>query len=276
MKLYKNIIYVNVQNIHLFYKDILFDYGYLKVLENISKEVAVSLNICEIHSIYHQNWHVKSILTESQTFNKQKNQPRRSQTHWLRNVNCFSSIVSVPTVPRRKRQSITSGSCPLLPIPSRLSLILSISLERRRAGGMLGAGKTWTWPPSSGLHRVSSPNLPDDRWIDSHTHTTHTQDWHHTLTYRYRNFGHFHKYSVFCCFSGWLVISTLNWYFLACTTCYLFRVQSWTGGEATRKKCKAQPLGTYAKNIYSENKKERFHNYITSDITIKRRRHFPC
>ncbi len=73
MKLYKNIIYVNVQNIHLFYKDILFDYGYLKVLENISKEVAVSLNICKIHSFYHQNWHVKSILAESQTFNKQKN-----------------------------------------------------------------------------------------------------------------------------------------------------------------------------------------------------------
>ncbi len=141
---------------------------------------------------------------------------------------------------------------------------------------MLGAGKTWTWPPSSGLHRVSSPNLPDDRWIDSHTHTTHTQDWHHTLTYRYRNFGHFHKYSVFCCFSGWLVISTLNWYFLACTTCYLFRVQSWTGGEATRKKCKAQPLGTYAKNIYSENKKReisqlhhlRYHNKKTSPFPM--------
>lgn len=178
---------------------------FLNVLENISKMDTVSLTICKIQSF------PSELTCKIKTHNKKtktKKPASRSQTRWLRNVkvNCFSSIISIPTVRHLKHQSITSGSCPLLPIPSRLSLILSISLERRRAGGMLGAGKTWTWPLSSGLHGVSLPNLPDDRWMNTHslTHTTHS------LYTQYHNFGDFHKCTGFffffvVFFSLWLL-----------------------------------------------------------------------
>lgn len=178
----------------------------------------VSLTICKIQSF-------PSELTQPQYHNhstttKKKNPARRSQTRWLLNVkvNCFSSIISVPTVRHLEHQSITSGSCPLLPIPSRLSLILSVSLERRRAGGMLGAGKTWTWPLSSGLHRVSLPNLPDDhtvyaddRWMNRHS-LTHT---HHTWYTQYHNFEDFHKCTGFVGGIFFTVAVTSRFNFLA-------------------------------------------------------------